>query len=633
MNNPGGAALTIVTAAGANHPPAAASMRIGFPISLEMSAMNDKTSRARWPLLAAAALALAACGGGKDSPPPAAKGDPLYEYQWHLKNTGQASFSSAVGTPGIDLNAEGLLQAGVAGSGVKVLVLDDGIDIRHEDLAANVDHSMLRNFDPKAPNPGDPMPLGIGDAHGIAVAGIIGAAANNGVGGRGIAPSASLGSINFLCDDCKSLPNLLAAYGGAPYSQGAWVINASYGSEPAAPEEVDIDTHPGARAIRGFADMRGGKGTVMIKSAGNEFSNFELEDGEWSDQCDAAQWHGLSCQNAAFDPESAMPQVVTVGAVNARGVKSSYSTAGSNLLLAGLGGEYGMANPGTPDSAGPALVTTDLAGCERGYARNGNTPYKNAFEDPASQLARQFNPRCDYTSAMNGTSAAAPTVSGVVALMLGANPNLTWRDLRLILAKTARKIDGGRPAKVLTLTHGDYVAADAWITNQAGLSFHNWYGYGLVDAAAAVALAKTYTNYLSGPIGDSGWLPASMDPDGLELTIPLENPDAPATHIDYAAAHTIEAVQVMVSIDGNAILGDLGIELISPQGTRSVLMNAHNAFQKSRTANNLLLMSNAFNQEKANGKWTLRVVDVNGRRSGGGDEAILANWALRVYGR
>ena len=69
--------------------------------------------------------------------------------------------------------------------------------------------------------------------------------------------------------------------------------------------------------------MRGGKGIVMVKSAGNEFSNFLLEDGEWSDQCDAAQRHGLSRQNAAFDPESTMPQVVTVGAVNARGVKSS----------------------------------------------------------------------------------------------------------------------------------------------------------------------------------------------------------------------------------------------------------------------------------------------------------------------
>ncbi len=61
------------------------------------------------------------------------------------------------------------------------------------------------------------------------------------------------------------------------------------------------------------------------------------------------------------------------------------------------------------------------------------------------------------------------------------------------------------------------------------------------------------------------------------------------------------------------VLGDLGIELVSPSGTRSVLMNAHNVFQKSETVVNLPLMSNAFNDEPAKGAWTLRVVDVNGR--------------------
>ena len=41
----------------------------------------------------------------------------------------------------------------------------------------------------------------------------------------------------------------------------------------------------------------------------------------------------------------------------------------------------------------------------------------------------------------SGTSAATPIVSGVAALMRQANPNLTWRDLKLILAASARKND------------------------------------------------------------------------------------------------------------------------------------------------------------------------------------------------
>ena len=293
-----------------------------------------------------------------------------------------------------------------------------------------------------------------------------------------------------------------------------------------------------------------------------------------------------------------------------------------------------MANPGTPASAGPALLTTDLAGCERGYARNGNPPYKNALENPSSDIARQLNPDCNYNSVMNGTSSAAPTVTGVVALMLGANPKLTWRDLRLILAKTARQIDGGRPAKTLTLADGDYIARTAWITNKAGLSFHNWYGFGLVDAAAAVAMAKSTTPILTGPIADSGWRCQRWIRTAWSWMCRWRIRTAPAAQISYAAARTIEAVQVRVMIRGNGRLGDLGIELISPKGTRSVLLNAHNVLQKSQQADTLLLLSNAFNEEEAGGNWTLRIVDVNGREATDpAQQATLVNWSLRVYGR
>ncbi len=119
-------------------------------------------------------------------------------------------------------------------------------------------------------------------------------------------------------------------------------------------------------------------------------------------------------------------------------------------------------------------------------------PYANDFDKPGTEINSKPNAQAATTpSAMNGTSAAAPTVTGVVALMLGANPNLTWRDLRLILAKTSRKIDAGRASRSpWQLAGGAYVAQNGWTKNGAGLWFHNWYGYGLVDAAAAVAMAK-----------------------------------------------------------------------------------------------------------------------------------------------
>ena len=70
-------------------------------------------------------------------------------------------------------------------------------------------------------------------------------------------------------------------------------------------------------------------------------------------------------------------------------------------------------------------------------------------------------------------------VSGVAALVLQANPNLTWRDVRAILAGTARKndpTDGG------------------WSTNNAGYHINDNYGFGVVDASAAVTAAKTWTH-------------------------------------------------------------------------------------------------------------------------------------------
>lgn len=592
-------------------------------------------------MLIAATLAVAGCGGS-DNTEPVAKSDPLFEYQWHLKNTGQSTFSSEAGVPGVDMNVASSFDAGMRGTGVRVLVLDDGLDIRHPDLAANIDAARLRNLNPEAPNPNDPTPTSISDAHGTAVSGIIGAVALNDLGGRGIAPGVSLGAANYLeCGDCDSATSTLDAFGGAPFSANADVINGSFGVDPAAPEPTDIDTDTEMLATRGLAGLRGGKGVLLIKSAGNEFGEFKVrpDDGPAVDsgQCGPAQKHGLTCQNAAFDPQSTMPQVVTTGAVNARGVKSSYSSAGSSLLVSGLGGEFGTAvPPELPRMPGPALLTTDLAGCDRGYSRTTlRGPHGNDFENPATDTNKRLNPDCDYTSVMNGTSAAAPTVTGVVALMLGANPDLTWRDLRLILAKTSRKVDPNIAPVKLALARGEYIAEPAWTTNAAGLKFHNWYGYGLVDGAAAVAMAKSYKQHLKGDaLIDSGWLDTVDNEEGVNLLIPLGDPAGATSQIVFEQARTVEAVHIRIAIEGNGILGDLGIELVSPRGTRSVLMNAHNAFQTTDEVNSMVLSSNAFNEEKADGPWTLRVVDVNGRQAtDASGQALLDDWSLRIYGR
>ena len=64
--------------------------------------------------------------------------DPLYQYQWHLNNTGQTNFATNAGTAGEDLNVDSVIVDGVTGSGITISIVDDGLEIAHEDLVDNV---------------------------------------------------------------------------------------------------------------------------------------------------------------------------------------------------------------------------------------------------------------------------------------------------------------------------------------------------------------------------------------------------------------------------------------------------------------------------------------------------------------
>ena len=88
------------------------------------------------------------------------------------------------------------------------------------------------------------------------------------------------------------------------------------------------------------------------------------------------------------------------------------------------------------------------------------------------------------TAAVQGTSFATPLVSGIVALMLEANPNLGFRDIQEILALSARKV-----ADTATVWQNNN--ASGW--NGGAMHVSHDYGFGAVDALAAVRLAETWT--------------------------------------------------------------------------------------------------------------------------------------------
>ena len=96
-----------------------------------------------------------------------------------------------------------------------------------------------------------------------------------------------------------------------------------------------------------------------------------------------------------------------------------------------------------------------------------------------------------YTADFGGTSASTPMVSGVIALMRSAAPALTWRDVKLILAETARKNDSAN--------RGWEQGALAYGSTTERYSFNHEYGFGVVDAHAAVTLASQWSTRPSLP--------------------------------------------------------------------------------------------------------------------------------------
>lgn len=537
--------------------------------------------------------------------------DSLYEYQWYLKNTGQTAFSDIAGTSGEDLNLNQTILDGYTGENVLVAVVDSGLEIAHEDLVDNVTTGGSWDFVNSDTDPTNTADTD-GD-HGTSVAGLIAARGWNSIGGRGVSPAASLKGFNFL--ENQSIVNQVSALGGSsssPNSSDVDIFNQSSGTSNT--DDFLIDSALEAQLIDGVTNLRSGKGAIYIKSAGNGFESFG------SATCTSANSAGLSCQNSNMDPSNAVPWNIIVGALNAEGKHSSYSTAGSSIWISAPGGESGYAQSMGWSSSNPehifkpAMVTTDQSGCDEGYSRD---PYGATAPNPFENNLNGLNNGCNYTSTFNGTSSAAPVLSGAVALILEANPDLTWRDVRHILANTATQVDDSNTGTYL----GSYLVELPWITNDAGYKFHNYYGFGRINVDSAIAMASDYSVNL-GTFTDTGWNASGT----ISQAIPDVSSVGTSHTISVAQNLTIEAVQIKVDISHNWC-GDLGIELTSPAGTESILFTIFNGFYSSADLSNMILLSNAFYGESSLGDWTIKVIDGESGITG-----IVNSWEVLVYG-
>lgn len=573
--------------------------------------------------------------------PSALANDPLYAEQWHLDNTGQHAFAANPAVAGNDLNTKETQALGIAGMGVKVAVIDSGVQIDHPDLKDNV-IAGSRNFVENSTYPED-YPVDT-NGHGTAVAGLISAVSNNNEGGRGVASRSSLMGFNWLAG--QTLEGWLISHGVDDATKDVRVFNQSYGFSPIYPIPFD-ETDPQFKLENDVqkdvsANNAYGRGAIFVKSAGNGYRYFNT--GRFyvlpGDFFSGGNNLGLPMHNSAQSYDNNNYYNLVTSALRADGKRASYSSVGSNVWVAAPAGEYG--------SDFPAMVTTDLMGCDAGQNTTASLG-RNGLHG-----GTDIDPECNYTSTMNGTSSAAPNTSGVIASIMSTNHALSGRDVRALLAETASVTDAEHPGVALEFVNKDgervsYQAVSPWQKNAAGVNFHAFYGFGAVNLDEAMKRARLTNNVLPAQIV-TPWAVNST-----AVSIPDASLKGGASTTTVTEDMTVESVQVKLTLD-HSRLPDLAIELISPSGTRSVLQTPRNglvgqALDASVTGyTNQLMLSNQFYGENAKGDWTLRAIDTNGDEvfsfiayfnssaiynvpmANNTQPGVIKNWSMRIFG-
>lgn len=303
--------------------------------------------------------------------------DPNVDDQWSLNNDG-VNTNQYGGIPGADMKVFNAWGTTTGAASVKVAILDEGVDLNHPDLVAN----MLGGYDATGQGSGGD-PSG-NDAHGTACAGIVAAVGNNNLGGAGVAY------------DSKIIP-IRIAYSNA---QGNWVTSNAWIGDALtwAVNNADADILSNSWGGGGSSSTinnaidnainngRGGLGSPVLFAAGND--------------------NGANSYPATYSPTIS---VIAMSMCNER--KNPSSCDGETWWGSNFGTGADIAAPGVK------IFATDISG-SAGYSSG------------------------DYVPNFNGTSSACPNAAGVMALILSADGSLTETAARAALEGTADKVGG-----------------------------------------------------------------------------------------------------------------------------------------------------------------------------------------------
>ncbi len=293
--------------------------------------------------------------------------EPYYHQQWYLEENKTFYDHHA-----IDANASihsGEVLKHYSGKDVRIAIIDDGLDVTHEEL----NNSVMQTYDITTGGTNVSHNSSYG-YHGTAVTGIIASNAN----AKGIIGIAHNAKIIFLkyregMSDSETIELFQKAE-----AFGADIINCSWGTydvSQSVKETIQYLANHG----------RDGRGTLIVFAVGNDAQEMRND-------------------------ESAIPEVVAVGATDKDNLRAWYSNFGENLDVMAPGGyELGIT---TLDDMGDNGISSE----DENYLLYGDD---NSFI---------------------GTSASAPIVTGAIALLLEANPDLTRLEVMNSLKESSDKI-------------------------------------------------------------------------------------------------------------------------------------------------------------------------------------------------
>ncbi|PWR17533.1 S8 family serine peptidase [Zavarzinia aquatilis] len=448
------------------------------------------------------------------------------------------------------------------GAGVTVGIIDQGFDTDHVDLVGRF--SLALSYDPRdATTAQSIMPDSTADQHGTWVAGLIGAAQSDDTGLVGGAPGSTLAGFYARFGAGGSLRSEIASL--LSRQDAVDVTNCSWGVVNPFADNFRMSWYADTKTAidHALTTGRDGQGTVFVFAAGNDR---QYVPGSTSSDGDNTNNHSFTNYRG----------VVTVAASDYYGHVADFSTPGASILVT---------------APGASILTTNYSG------------------------SATLSLLDDY-SYVSGTSFAAPIVTSVISLMLEANPDLGYRDVQAILAATAKGID---------VNGGSWERNGATTWNGGGYHVSHDFGFGLVDARAAVRLAETWT-----PEGNRATEVALTAQTAL--SVPASIPDHGSltltTTIDAGAAAGLSIDWVEVDLVSNhSFVGDLVVHLISPDGTDSILVDRPGGGTLSTSGLNFTFSTNHAWGESPAGTWSLVVED-----QGYGGTGSVVSWSLRVYG-